>query len=149
MQIRSSLFSFIAFCWLIEASVPLNAETQQQMSVQEVHRLSSKGELFLVDIRSVEEWKQTGLAPQAIPMTIHQRGGIPQFSKQLLTLLEGDKNKRVAVICAGGVRSARVQKYLKRQGFSNIIDVNEGMIGGWFTQGWIEQGLPVKPYKNQ
>ncbi len=117
-----------------------------KLTVQDAHRLSSQGEILLIDIRSVQEWEQTGIAPQAVTISMHQKGGLYQLEKQLIKLLNGDKSRPIALICAGGVRSEKVQRYLKKQGFSQVSDVPEGMIGGWFTEGWIEQGLPIKSY---
>ncbi len=117
-----------------------------KLTVQDAHMLSSKGEILLIDIRSVQEWEQTGVAPQAVTLSMHQKGGLNQLEKQLLKLLNGDKSQPIALICAGGVRSGKVQRYLEKQGFSQVSDVPEGMIGGWFTEGWIEQGLPTKSY---
>ena len=130
--------------------IPLAQATEKEhiLSAKEANQLSNNGQLLLVDIRSVEEWQQTGVAPQALLLSIHEKGGIPQFSQRLLKAVSGNKNKSIALICAGGVRSARVRRYLMQQGFRNITDVAEGMVGGWFTQGWIEQGLPIKTYKN-
>ncbi|MGH1485918.1 MAG: rhodanese-like domain-containing protein [Cellvibrionaceae bacterium] len=144
-------FSTLIVITLLFFSALTNASDLEagKISVKQAHELSKKGEITLIDIRSIEEWQQTGVAPQAVPITIHQKGGIPTFSKQLLNLLDGDKTKPVALICAGGVRSARVQKFLIKQGFSNVTDVTEGMVGGWFSKGWVDQGLPVKGYNNQ
>lgn len=116
------------------------------MDVQQAHKLSSNGEVLLVDIRSEAEWLDTGIAPQAITITLHQQGGISKMAQELLKEVDGDKNYPIALICAGGVRSSRVQKYLETQGFTHVYNVTEGMKGGWFSDGWIDQGLPIRQY---
>lgn len=144
-----SLLLTLVFAQLVYANNAYADSERVKISVQQAHKLASSGEVLLIDIRSLEEWQDTGIAADAIALSMHQPGGIPQFSKELLALLDGDKNKPVALICAGGVRSARAQQYLLKNGFNNVADVTEGMIGGWFTKGWIDQNLPVKPYKKQ
>ena len=80
---------------------------------------------------------------------MHQAGGVPVFEQSLKALLDGDKHRPIALICAGGVRSARIQRYLKAQGFTHVVDVVEGMEGGILTDGWIDEGLPVVDYRTQ
>lgn len=118
-----------------------------KITVQEAHQLSQKGDIVLVDIRSEPEWQKTGVAPQAITLTMHQEGGLPEFSQKLQQLLNDHPNKPVALICAGGVRSNKAQAFLKQQGIiTNVLDVKEGMVGGFFTKGWIDQKLPITQY---
>ena len=118
----------------------------KQISVVTANALSNKGEILLIDIRAESEWKQTGVAPQAITLSMHQAGGVPAFENALTQLLNGDKDKPIALICAGGVRSAKLQRYLQQRGFTQVVDVVEGMQGGLFTDGWIDHQLPVKAY---
>ena len=127
----------------------LSTADNTKISVQAANELSKKKEVLLIDIRSKSEWAQTGVAPQATLLTIHREGGLDAFKQELTTLLNGDTTQAVALICAGGVRSSRVQQYLQGHGFTYIVDVNEGMLGGVLSQGWIDQGLPIKSYKNQ
>lgn len=119
---------------------------EYDISVKEAYKLASSGDVILIDIRSVEEWEQTGLAVNSHPISMHQKGGMPKLEEDILVLLKGDKSQSIALICAGGLRSARVQNYLKDKGFKSIYNVKEGIVGGWFSQGWIEQGLPTVNY---
>ena len=118
----------------------------QEISVIAANTLSKKGEVLLIDIRAESEWEQTGVAPQAVTLSMHQSGGVSAFESALTQLLNGDKNKPIALICAGGVRSAKLQRYLQQRGFSQVLDVVEGMQGGLFTDGWIDHQLPIKTY---
>lgn len=119
---------------------------EHDISVQQAHRMATHGEALLIDVRAIEEWKQTGLAVNSHPISMHQKGGMSKLEQDIFALIGGDKTKVIAIICAGGVRSARVMEYLKTKGYRNILNVKEGMIGGWYNQGWIEQGLPVVEY---
>lgn len=44
----------------------------------------------------------------------------------------------VLCICAGGVRSEKAAKYLLAQGFSEVLNMTEGM------KGWQSRGLPTE-----
>ena len=149
MHSRSSIaFSIVTISFLLQILLfSVNSYSDDnKISVIEANSLSSKGEVLLIDIRAESEWKHTGVAPQAITLSIHQVGGVPAFESELTRLLNGDKNKPVALICAGGVRSAKLQRYLQQQGFTQVLDVVEGMQGGILTDGWLDHQLPIKAY---
>jgi len=143
MNTQTSLY-LVILVWL---GFIANALAQENdISAAQAHELASSGEVVLIDVRSKDEWEQTGLALNSHPISMHQKGGIPKLKDDVLTLLKGDKSQPIALICAGGVRSGRVQDYLKSQGFEVIYNVKEGMVSGWFNEGWIEQGLPTIAY---
>ncbi|HZM98664.1 MAG TPA: rhodanese-like domain-containing protein, partial [Pyrinomonadaceae bacterium] len=49
-----------------------------------------------------------------------------------------EKHKLTAVICAGGYRSSAATSLLRKQGFSNLLNVSGG------TGAWINAGYPVE-----
>lgn len=114
-----------------------------QMTAPEALEAASKGEAVLVDIRSREEWQETGLAEPALPISMHEGG----FVQKLLEAMGGDPSRPVAIICATGGRTRYLQNVLASNGFSNIIDVSEGMMGSPAGPGWLKRGLPVKAWK--
>lgn len=105
------------------------------------------GEVTLIDVRSPQEWQQTGVPAGGIAETIHGDGGLPGFAAALLARFDGDKSKPVALICARGARSAYTKNYLEQAGFTNVSDVSEDMIGGPNGEGWQKQGLPTTAWK--
>ena len=110
------------------------------MSAPEALKEAENKELVLVDVRSPQEWQETGIATVANPISMHQKGFLAKLDK----LIGGDKNKKIAVICATGSRSAYIQGELKKRGYGNVVSVAEGMLGGPNGKGWIPRGLPVK-----
>jgi rhodanese-related sulfurtransferase len=112
------------------------------LSVQDAHARAETGEILLIDIRSPEEWRATGIATLARPISMHVQG----FYARLDAAVGGDHGKAVALICSSGGRSAWMQVQLLARGYTNVIDVPEGMEGGPNGPGWIKSGLPVKPY---
>lgn len=134
------------------AAVPAAAQTAPptatpeqiaaSIGVREAHALAQRGEIQLVDIRRPAEWRQTGIADGAIPLTMHQP--LPTFVEKLKVLRERADGKPIAIICAAGVRTARMQRILADNGVS-VVNVAPGMTGNWFQRGWIKTGLPIKP----
>jgi len=102
------------------------------------HR-SEAGELLLIDIRRPDEWAATGSAKGAHRLDLRRS----DFFEALSGLANGAKGRPIALICAKGVRSARLANQLTDQGFTNIINVTEGMLGSAAGPGWVARGLPV------
>lgn len=97
------------------------------------------GEIILVDIRQPEEWDETGSPRGAHRLDLRS----PDFLEGLSALTDGDRGRPIALICASGGRSARTARALTDAGFSNVLDVSEGMLGSSAGPGWIARGLPV------
>lgn len=114
------------------------------LSAARAHELARAGEVLLIDIRRPEEWRDTGIAESAKPVSMHEKG----FIEKLLALTGGDRSKPLALICAAGVRSSFLQSHLSRLGFTRVIDVSEGMLGSAAGEGWLKTGLPVKSFRN-
>lgn len=112
------------------------------MTAREAHAKALAGELVLVDIRTTEEWRKTGVPASGYAITMHQDQAT--FMRQLAEATSGSRQKPIALICAVGNRSAFLQGRLKQAGFENVVDVAEGMIGGRRGTGWINSGLPLR-----
>lgn len=111
-----------------------------QISVAEAHELALSGDILLVDIRTPREWRATGIGDGAQPLDMRRE----DFEQALTRLTNGDRGAPVALICARGVRSARLSNRLTEAGFTHIIDVPEGMLGSAAGPGWVRTGLPVQ-----
>ncbi len=115
----------------------------EEITPQQAYEMASSGEVMLVDVRTPEEWAKTGVAEPAITITLQD----PQFLQKLEEATGGDKSKKVAFICASGGRSMQVAQALKQHGWENVYNVTGGTSGSPTQQGWIQLGLPVKPYQ--
>lgn len=114
------------------------------IAADEAHERAQAGEITIVDVRSPAEWRETGIATGARLATIHNRKGPMGFLEEMIALVEGDKSKPVAMICARGARSAAATAFLRGQGFTNVFDIGEGMLGRDERPGWIARDLPVE-----
>jgi rhodanese-related sulfurtransferase len=131
------------------AAVPAGAYAYQQimhptfegdaLTPQQAHEFALAGKITLIDIRRPDEWAKTGSAGSGHRIDLRD----DDFVAQLMAITGGKKDVPVALICAAGVRSARLSNRLTKAGFSRIIDVPEGMLGSRAGPGWIKRGLPV------
>ena len=105
---------------------------------------AAAGEILVIDVRSPREWRQTGVAKGSRRVTIHDPGGLPGFVEAVKAALGGDLKRPIAVICATGNRSTLAQRLLAKAGFTRVLNIKEGMLGGANGPGWLPRGLPVE-----
>jgi rhodanese-related sulfurtransferase len=122
---------------LAASSVPTFAKGV--LTATEAFAKAATGKITLIDIRTPEEWAETGTGAGAQRLDMRR----DDFVSALDKLLGGDRSKAVALICARGVRSSRLSRALRESGYTNIIDVPEGMLGSYAGPGWLERGLPI------
>ena len=106
-----------------EATVP-------QIPVAVLRRmLEDEPGLQLLDVRRPAEYA-LGHAPRAASAPLS-----PRLREEILHL---ERERPVAVICAGGYRSSAATSLLKRLGFQHLFNVEGG------TQAWVAAGYPVE-----
>ncbi|MEQ1711470.1 MAG: rhodanese-like domain-containing protein, partial [Hyphomicrobium sp.] len=108
----------------------------------DAHAKALAGELVLVDVRTPNEWLETGIPASGHSITMHQDPNV--FLAQLLDKMDNDKTRPVAIICRTGARTTMLQGQLKQIGFTNVLNVVEGMLGGFAGPGWRKTGLPTR-----
>lgn len=113
------------------------------LTVEAAHAAATAGDLLLIDIRRPDEWRLTGTGQGAHPIDMRR----DDFIAALDALAGGDRARPVALICARGVRSARLARRLEQAGFTHIIDVPEGMLGSRAGPGWLGAGLPLQKWQ--
>ena len=101
--------------------------------------------LIIIDVRNKEEWKETGIIPNSllIQMLSAARTIRKEYISELLIALGEDKDIKAAIICHSGGRSSATVELLKNEGFNNIFNISEGMVGNGSTTGWINRNLPL------
>ncbi|WP_298261894.1 rhodanese-like domain-containing protein [uncultured Litoreibacter sp.] len=115
------------------------ASAATQIDPMTAHKQAVAGEITLIDIRRPDEWARTGSGVGAQQLDMRRK----DFIEALTTIVNGNTDSPVALICARGVRSARMSNLLEQAGFTTIIDVPEGMLGSASGPGWLKRGLPV------
>lgn len=120
---------------------PGRAQSVEVLSAEDAHAKAQSGEILLIDIRTPEEWAQTGVGEGAIGLDMTQ----DSFVSDLVALREANPDTPLALICRTGNRSGYVAGELTKRGFHGVQDVSEGMVGGRNGQGWLKRGLPIYP----
>lgn len=116
-----------------------NAVSRQIWSASAAHDALQADQIRLIDIRTPEEWRETGVAEGAWPLNLYD----PRFPERLFQARELADGRPVALICRTGNRTGRVIESLMAAGYTDFIDVSEGMIGSSAGIGWIKTGLPL------
>ena len=94
----------------------------QEIGPVDLKRMQQSGEEFiLIDVREPEEVSR-GTIAGAIPIP---RGMVEVTIDRVTT----DKDKKIVLYCAGGVRSALSGWMLKKMGFRNVISLAGGYRG--------------------
>lgn len=120
-------------------NLPLPAVAETVLDAEEALRRVEAGKILLIDIRQPEEWEETGSPKGAQRLDMRR----PDFLDALTALAGGDTTRPIALICASGGRSGRMSRALTEAGFTNVLDVSEGMLGSSAGPGWIARGLPT------
>ncbi len=97
----------------------------------------------IVDIRTVGEWKETGIIKGAIPIEFFNEKGnydIPAFLKALNAKV--DTSKEFALICRTGSRTKMVAQFLSDELKYKVIDIEGGIM-----EAATKQHAPIVAYK--
>ena len=108
--------------------------------------LHENDKIIIIDVRNKSEWKETGIIPGAylVQMLNPIYKIRKDFIQEITEVLGPDKNIEAAIICKGGGRSGATVSILKENGYINISNISEGMVGDGKITGWISRGLPTE-----
>ena len=101
----------------------------QDISSREARVLMEKNkDIFLLDVRTPQENSQARLpGTKLIP--------INEFERRIN---EVPRNKTILVYCAVGSRSKPVAEYLSKNGYKNVYNMSDGLVG------WYRNGFPLQ-----
>ncbi len=123
------------------------SEAGPTLTAPEARDQAQAGAVTLIDIRTPEEWRQTGVAEGALRIDMRSPKGPQGFADAVLAQVQGDRNAPIALICRTGNRTSSMQKELEARGFTRVYNVKEGMAGSAAGPGWIKRGLPIAACK--
>lgn len=121
--------------------------------------LKKEKDAFLVDVRSPEEWQETGI-PDLAPINKQTKLITLMFftpsihtNEDFIKTLESNfPNKQVKLffICKAGGRSLKAAKAAQNLGYTNCYNIADGFLGNMFNanseplnlNGWINNNLP-------
>lgn len=108
---------------------PAAAPTAAIAAPELKRRLDAGERLYLLDVRSSEEYAHDGRIAGSHLMPL------PMLSMRLGEL---PKDTPIVCVCRSGNRSGVAAEQLARQGFSDVINLGGGMLG------WQRAGLPTQ-----
>jgi rhodanese-related sulfurtransferase len=119
-----------------EASAPRQAAaapgTFTTVDVRQAHTaLSDNADAIIVDVRTAQEWAQTGIPTGATLITLDE---IVQRANEL------PQGRPIYLICNSGNRSRVAADALVERGFTSVYNVDGGI------QAWLRAGLPTERY---
>ncbi|TMH43454.1 MAG: rhodanese-like domain-containing protein [Betaproteobacteria bacterium] len=120
----------------------ITAQAEPDLSAPQAFERSNQGGLLIIDIRTPEEWRETGVIPGARRVDFYR--GPDVLLKSVLQMVNGDRNAPIALVCHSGSRTIQAQRFLQAQGFTQVYNVREGMAGSAAGPGWLHRPLPVE-----
>ncbi|MGE4479852.1 MAG: rhodanese-like domain-containing protein [Deferribacterales bacterium] len=96
----------------------------------------------IIDIRTEDEWKQTGIVKGSSTIEFFDSKGnynVKNFVSQLDKKV--NKNEPFAIICRTGNRTSNVIGLLRQLGYSQAIDIKGGVVQA------AKNGIPFEKYK--
>lgn len=124
------------------AAVP-DARAEPDLSAPQAYEALRQGKIRIIDIRTREEWLQTGVAPGAGRVDFYR--GPQVLLTAVADMVGGDKNAPIALVCRTGNRTTVAQKILQAHGYTQVYNIKEGMAGSSAGPGWVRRQLPVEP----
>ena len=109
------------------------------LTADAARKAALNGEVVLVDIRTPDEWAETGVPDVAHQIDLRDN----QFVAKLKALMVANPGKPIAAICATGGRSTYLTEALAKSGVQ-ILNVREGMFGSKSGPGWLNRKLPTR-----
>lgn len=95
----------------------------------------------VIDVRSREEWQETGVGAGVWPVSMHE----DEFSDRIFAAKRLAGQCEVGLTCATGRRSATLLRALRHAGYDGYAEISEAMLGSRRGPGWLASGLPVVP----
>lgn len=119
---------FLLFLIIVTTATQVWA-AEKDISAREAKALLDRNKnIYLLDVRTPQEYSQGKLAGSVlIP--------IGEFERRIR---EVPKNKTIVVYCAVGSRSKPVANFLSRQGYKDVYNMTDGIVG-WYRNGFLIQ----------
>jgi len=134
--------AIVLFLLALTSSAALAFNEAVDLRDQQVYAMMQENKVILVDVRTEAEWRNTGIAKGALPISMLDK----DFIAKIIKIRADNPGKPIAFICASGRRSSIVQSELSKRGMKDLWSVYGGMTGSSDAKGWIADGLPVVAY---
>ena len=118
-----------------------------EITLDKAHSLYKEENLLIIDVRTAKEWKMTGVIPGSILISMHDDNNLERksFLEEINLKISSYKSKKIAFICASGSRSKVVMDFFLNEGYKNIYNIPDGIMGRQ-SDGWLFSGYPITQY---
>lgn len=111
--------------------------TGPSLPPREAHDGARAGRVVLIDIRSSDEWADTGVPQGAVRLDAEGSA----FEVRLAGIRLDNPGKRIVLIDRSGGQANTIQQKLAGRGWRDLAIVRGGMLG---SGGWLAEKLPVE-----
>jgi rhodanese-related sulfurtransferase len=105
----------------------------KSISVKDMIDLQKNG-APIIDIRTPEEWKETGVIPGSKKIMFFDENGnydVQKFMRELQKVVK-DKNQPFILVCRTASRTKVVGEFLSKEvGYAQVKDLDGGIMYGW------------------
>lgn len=122
-KMKDILFYAVVAAIIGYALWPAPQYYKENVTARQGLELQRSGAIIL-DVRTPEEWRQTGMVPGSVPATL-DRNFLATVQRRI-----PDKNTPVVTLCRSGSRSVKAANILAEHGYSNVYNAAGG-IGSW------------------
>jgi len=108
----------------------------KSIEVKEFEKLKADG-VPIIDIRTKQEWKDTGIIEGSHKITFFSEQGQPLLADWFFEVghLIKDKKAPLIIYCAHANRSKSLGEGLIQMGFENVYELKGGIENGWIKLG--------------
>ena len=151
-----NFFGLSIFCFfrplgaIVIFGFSLLSAVASELDAGAAYSLSVNHDLIIIDIRRSSEWRKTGMPATSHGISLQNflKKVRKDFTKDIMDLVDGDLQRPIALICATGGRSAHASGMLREAGFSQVYNIEEGMLGNGALPGWLARNLPIRGCDN-
>ena len=107
-----------------QGDIDVANQTATKVRGQEWNSLLDDPDCIVIDTRNTYETAIGKFKSAQDPKTLNFR----DFPDYVEKKLSGDKNKKIAMYCTGGIRCEKASAYMKKQGFSQVYQLEGGIL---------------------
>lgn len=120
--------------------------SNNEIEINDAAERFKQDKLKIIDIRTIKEWKMTGVIPGSFLINMHNEDYSENtfFIEKVEEILNQNNNFNIAFICASGARSEIAVNFFMKK-FNNLYHIPKGILGKE-RDGWIYLGFPLEDY---
>jgi Rhodanese-related sulfurtransferase len=135
---RLLFFTLLLLCAPLSIAAELSS-----IDIEQMLELKNHHNALIVDIRTEQEWTETGTIPQSATLQFFDAKGQYDAKRWLAKLekIRGMPDRPIVLVCRSGNRSEKLGNFLAQQiGLNNIHQLENGILP------WVQAGYPISQH---